>query len=193
MWLFLRELPALDAAKVPTKVEIPAVNAEALEQMKVLDSICSTYLTKAVSGLTADQEAKLPPYRQKYLKWARDVSSNVKPVEDLSKAGASIPLLKTELEAITRAGENLGKLLVDPLAAQAILFNDNLPERLYKEALTFAPMVEELAKVFESVIRTAAEKDGRKVFRILEIGAGTGGLSAKLFKVRLEEYLEFTS
>lgn len=133
-------------------------------------------------------------HRQRYWKWLHSLpASSYKPQAEPASTPVALPAellselkaapeLHLELEAIRRVGENLPSLLTDPFSVQHIFFgeNDSFMSDLYSKASTFGPFVDLLAQHLVDRILESESSSDRRVFSILELGAGTGGLTRTL-------------
>jgi NADPH:quinone reductase-like Zn-dependent oxidoreductase/SAM-dependent methyltransferase/acyl carrier protein/short-subunit dehydrogenase len=179
------KLPALDASVVPTSLSLQGVPAPVADLVKadhdVLDIACKFYIANALKALPATYDVKTQPlHRQRYLEWCKQTVEGFVPAETVSLEAARATL-GVEAEAIQRVGENMVQLLKDPLSAQKILFSDDLMDRLYKTSTSFAPYVDALVHVFGQLLQHQSALN-KRVLRIVEVGAGTGGLTERLIQ-----------
>jgi NADPH:quinone reductase-like Zn-dependent oxidoreductase/SAM-dependent methyltransferase/acyl carrier protein len=125
-------------------------------------------------------------HRTRYWQWCLDkVAEANKSNVNLESALAAVNSMpdasdwRLELAAVTRIGSNLRALLSDPFAVGRILFadGDRFMTDLYAQAATFQPFVDVCAQQVVAAIRAAPDR----VITILELGAGTGALTARIF------------
>lgn len=178
------KLPELDASLIPSTLELTNLPAPVDELCKVdnavLDVACKTYIANALKGLPATFDVKAQPlHRQRYLQWCQQTIEGFTPSADAVSMESAKSVLGVEAEAIQRVGENMVQLLKDPLSAQKILFSDDLMDRLYKTSTSFAPYVDALVHMFGELLQKQVALNNR-VIRIVEVGAGTGGLTERL-------------
>eukprot|EP01122_Echinamoeba_exundans_P006243 TRINITY_DN1719_c0_g3_i2.p1 TRINITY_DN1719_c0_g3~~TRINITY_DN1719_c0_g3_i2.p1 ORF type:complete len:2443 (-),score=702.65 TRINITY_DN1719_c0_g3_i2:40-7368(-) len=179
------KLPTLDAAVIPASLTLEGVPAPVADLVKadhdVLDVACKYYIANALKALPATYDVKAQPlHRQRYLEWCKQTIQGFNPPETFSMEAARTTL-GVEAEAIQRVGENMVQLLKDPLSAQKILFSDDLMDRLYKTSTSFAPYVDALVHVFGQLLQHQSALN-KRVLRIVEVGAGTGGLTERLIQ-----------
>ncbi len=95
---------------------------------------------------------------------------------------ASYPSVTLELELARRSGLALPRVLTGELAALEILFPDGSTsdlERLYRDSATSRCCNRLVAQTAKSVVTLLRETSGLgREFRVLEIGAGTGGTTS---------------
>ncbi|MCA9119963.1 MAG: methyltransferase [Planctomycetaceae bacterium] len=94
---------------------------------------------------------------------------------------AELPSYETELTIITRVGENLLRLMQCEGTSEIVhtLFADDLMTRWYTSSVTYN-LFNALAR---ETVRLICEQTSAKPMNILEVGAGTGGLTSHLLEL----------
>ena len=102
------------------------------------------------------------------------------------------PQIQLELDLLARCGSHLAEILRGGVDAVSLLFPQGdlqTATRLYEHGASFAPAGDRLAQTLTHVL--AALPDDQSL-RVLEVGAGTGGTTAKVLPVlggRCREYV----
>ncbi|CAF4138687.1 unnamed protein product [Rotaria socialis] len=176
-------------------LEIPTIIKQ---QETLFDNACSAYIAEFLASNPFDLETieKWPIHRQRYWQWLHST------IESKTILHDSIELidhhqseaLHYEAQAIHRVGKNLHLLLSDTFAVQNLFFgdNDSFMADLYSKSMTFQPYTHILAQKLVDQFKMIQEQqptESSRVFSILELGAGTGALTA----VILEKLYQQTS
>ena len=183
------ETPMTTATTAPFNiVEIPT---SVKEQETLFDDACTAYIAALLVSNPFDAEtiAKWPVHRQRYWQWlhlsiaSKTIVPNAIELIDQDHCKA----LHYEAQAIHRVGKNLPLLLSDNFAVQSIFFgeNDSFMADLYSKSMTFEPYTHILAQRIVDQFRMIQEQqpgESSRVFSILELGAGTGALTAAILE-----------
>ena len=174
---------------IPTKSELNRIEIPTLikDQETLFDDACSAYIAAFLAGHPFNLEtvAKWPIHRQRYWQWLHSTiaSKLVVPHAIESIDHHSCEALYYEAQAIHRVGKNLSLLLNDNFAVQNIFFgeNDSFMADLYSKSKTFQPYTDVLAQKLVDQLKMIDDTSSR-VFSILELGAGTGALTANVLE-----------
>ena len=162
------------------------IPADVLSLEPALDAACHAYVARMLAQVEAAPlpSQDWPLHRQRYWRWCRELAASraVDPdaVSTLSALSSSpgFPLAK-EVEAVRRVGDHLLSLLSDPYSVQRVLFSDSLMAELYAASLSFRPFVRLTAELVADFVASHPNR----VIHVLELGAGTGALTAELLSL----------
>ncbi|KAK1215285.1 hypothetical protein PQX77_022103 [Marasmius sp. AFHP31] len=184
-----RAIPQSDIGGVVVLEDDPAAQTE--ELFEVLDKLALGYTMDALNRLSESFNPTLPD-RKRYLDWAIERTSELSPasvvrIEDVSQALKEryAPLF----ELTQRVGEGQVDIFADSKAAVDILFRDDLMGRIYEHPPFIGTVFDETVKEFIKLVESA-QKAGKRVIRVLEVGAGTGRFTAPLGQALLDANLE---
>jgi ubiquinone/menaquinone biosynthesis C-methylase UbiE len=101
-----------------------------------------------------------------------------------------LPFYQTELSIIQRIGDNLNRIMRDESTSTIIqiLFSDDLMSEWYANSVTYSLFIEYIKNAVKEIVKAA----GSKTLRVLEVGAGTGGVTSHLLEIfnpRFTEYI----
>ena len=172
----------LNIVEIPTMVK---------EQETLFDDACSAYIAAFLASNPFDTETvkKWPIHRQRYWQWlhstieSKTIVPNAIELIDQEQCKA----LHFEAQAIHRVGKNLSLLLSDNFAVQNVFFgeNDSFMADLYSKSMTFEPYTHILAQRLVDQFKLIQEQqptESSRVFSVLELGAGTGALTAAILE-----------
>ncbi|KAG7085922.1 Type I Iterative PKS [Marasmius oreades] len=165
--------------------------AEIQELLDSLDKLALGYTARALSRLPPDFSTPLPD-RKRYMAWALERTSGLsttlsKKMEDVSTVlKEKYPSL---FELTQRVGERQTDIFVNSKAAVDILFRDDLMSRIYEHPPFIGNVFDETVKEFVKLVKSAIDA-GKRVVRVLEVGAGTGRFTSLLGHALLDAKLE---
>lgn len=192
------QTPIISTNATKSYLNLIQISEHIKEQENLFDDACLAYIAKFLSTNPFDLETveKWPIHRQRYWQW---LHSTIKSKEILPDSIELIDhdqykSLYYEAQAIHRVGKNLHLLLNDNFAVQNIFFgeNDSFMSDLYSKSITFQPYTHLLAQKLVDQIKMIEEQqsnESSRVYSILELGAGTGGLTSIILEKLFEQTL----
>ncbi|MDF1754990.1 MAG: amino acid adenylation domain-containing protein [Verrucomicrobiales bacterium] len=109
----------------------------------------------------------------------------------LDRLEAELPQFGSEVDLQRAAGPNLGGVLsgeVDPLEVLFPGGSGHIMERFYREGADFPVINEQIKDALEAAVAKVPE---RRAIRVLEVGAGTGSLTAKILEIFPSDRTEY--
>lgn len=171
--------------------------APRIEVHRARELIMNLSIVRALQEISTIDETKLKRHHRKYIEWMRHRINIMKPgrLQELLEK-AQDPALADDLRSSVREGSATGKFLVDigeniadilseKVDALELFFSGDLVKDHYIET-------NEVSNVNSFLLYLDALVHKNPGFRILEIGAGTGGMTRHILKT-LTEYGEHES
>ncbi|KAF9893690.1 hypothetical protein FE257_009858 [Aspergillus nanangensis] len=206
----IKEVPYFDLLKgngFKLLQTIGAPSPNELQQLGLLEQVSVHFLEQALRNVDAKEHPPLKPYHQKFLAWAKEHS------EEARRKARSLPdpawlsygdkewaeliskVRETDIagEMICRVGQQITEALHQEVEPLAIMLEDDLLERYYREFNSFCRSYSAAITYVDQIA------DQNPHLRILEIGAGTGGCSLPILEClgggptgRLARFSEYT-
>ncbi|KAL0572907.1 hypothetical protein V5O48_009054 [Marasmius crinis-equi] len=159
--------------------------AQTQELFKILDRLALSYTVDALSRLPETFNATLPD-RKRYFEWALERTSDFSSSLKIEEVPSFLREKYASLFELTqRVGERQTDIFVDSKAAVDVLFRDDLMGRIYEHPPFIGTVFDETVKEFIKLVKSA-QKAGKRVIRVLEVGAGTGRFTAPLGQALLD-------
>lgn len=145
-----------------------------------LNALCSGYCAAAIRKLQGKVTDKK---RERLYQRIQSFADEGGRFQNYSELQQKYPTIADELQLLERCGNALAEIVSGEINPSTLLFKDETAERVYRDS-PFARHYHPLAvNAIESRI-----KPGRRA-RILEVGAGTGGLTTTILKA-LSNYID---
>ncbi|KDQ50123.1 hypothetical protein JAAARDRAFT_711195 [Jaapia argillacea MUCL 33604] len=169
-----------DTALVGSTLNGVSVKSEEVLLLQTLDRIAISYTQDLIGQLPADFKVSSPD-RERYLQWCR-VQASKNP--ESSPLELVVPTaLKDKYSALFELSDRVGKgqadICANSTATVDLLFKDDIMSRIYEYCPFRGPVFDKVASEFVALVRRVAGC-GKRVVRVLEVGAGTGRLTALL-------------
>lgn len=166
---------ALSKIEFSTKLDFESKEWEKVHsQIPEIDQLISHYWKQSISKI---DEKDLDLAQQKYLAWGKTFIKNHQSKETIS----DIQGFEIELKLIKRVGEKLPELVMNKNNDVAnIMFSDKSIDDIYSSSISFRPALDNFVHLFANAL---AEIEPKRVIKILELGAGTGGLTQMLLPI----------
>ncbi|KAF9242059.1 polyketide synthase [Melanogaster broomeanus] len=162
-----------------------AVQSDAMGVLKALDQLAVQYTRQTLDVLPHDFTPSSPD-RKFYLEWAKAISSK------REKFSAIPDQMRDKYESLfeltRRVGTGQKDIMVTSTAAVEILFSDDVMSKIYEHPPFIGSVFDETVVRFLDLVRTCMSS-GKQVIRVLEVGAGTGRLTALLGQALLDANL----
>ncbi|KAF9239502.1 polyketide synthase [Melanogaster broomeanus] len=159
------------------------VESDVEEVLKALDELAMHYTRQTLDDLPRDF-APISHDRKLYLEWAQGLSR--KSQENVSVVPVHLQdKYEVLFELTRRVGTAQKDIMVTSTAAVAQLFTDDLMSKVYEHPPFVGSLFDETIARFVDLVKNAMNS-GKQVVRILEVGAGTGKLTALLGRALLE-------
>ncbi|CCM06115.1 uncharacterized protein FIBRA_08364 [Fibroporia radiculosa] len=158
----------------------PPPHSDAIELLRILDQLAMQFTKKTITALPHDF-VPTSPDRKRYLAWANALAAKL---DGNSADAALVPVqlqekYKSLFELTRRVGAGQKDIMVSSTAAVELLFSDDVMSQIYEHPPFIGSVFDETTSHFISLV-TEALHSGKQVVRVLEVGAGTGRLTALL-------------
>ncbi|KDQ58084.1 hypothetical protein JAAARDRAFT_57854 [Jaapia argillacea MUCL 33604] len=169
-----------DTSLVGLSLDGVSAKSEEVLLLQTLDRLAISYTQDLMTRLPHDFTVSTPD-RQRYLQWCRSQASKI---PEGPPAGLQVPAqLKEKYSVLFELSERVGKgqaeICSSSTATVDLLFTDDIMSRIYEYCPFRGPVFEKVASEFVALVRRVAAC-GKRVIRVLEVGAGTGRLTALL-------------
>ncbi|KAL4254858.1 hypothetical protein ABKN59_004677 [Abortiporus biennis] len=162
-------------------------NSEEFTLLKYLDYIASTYIHKFVASLPEDFSVESLD-RQRYLDWCRFQAAKA-PILDIPADAIIQEKYAPLIEISERVARSQRDLCLKSTSALDLVFFDDIMSKVHDCPPYRGVMFEKVGQEFVQLIRKVAAS-GKKVIRVLEVGAGTGHLTNILGEAMVSAALE---
>ncbi|KAJ8483173.1 hypothetical protein ONZ45_g14697 [Pleurotus djamor] len=181
---------SLPASKLSGTLCHPTQSRDLVSQLQMLDQLSLRFIQQTNKLL--HPTTNMPQGRQRYIQWLLSKSDHA-----LSQSAANQPNQTNEedlglsslVEMTQRVGNAHFDIVANPIRAVELLFQDDLMDQVYHQPPFIGPIFDEFTKHILSLVMHA-KHSGKRVIRILEVGAGTGRLTGLLGKTLLQASLE---
>ncbi|EPQ51987.1 polyketide synthase [Gloeophyllum trabeum ATCC 11539] len=178
----MRQTYALPRDEVLASRVLKGISSEVEEValLQALDRLAVSCTQHFVSSLPLDFAVALPD-RQRYLEWCRSqtLKHAVEPPENVLFPLKLRERFRVLFELSDRVGKGQKEICLDSTAAVDILFSDDIMSRIYEFPPFRGPIFDSIPHEFVRLVNRIRAA-GKRVLRILEVGAGTGRLTAIL-------------
>ncbi|PCH43243.1 hypothetical protein WOLCODRAFT_73946, partial [Wolfiporia cocos MD-104 SS10] len=171
-----RELPATDYSDALV-LDGPGDDSETYKLLHLLDQLAIFYTCETLKAHPRHLNISLPD-RKRYLSWAQEQAkrgSVTAPTVD--------PILREQYASLFELTERVRSGQIDIIMTSAatteLLLRDDIMNKIYGHPPFAGPILDETIKRFIELVKHAFAA-GKRVVKVLEVGAGTGRLTSLL-------------